>query len=368
MVALGVLVLVVCGSLGFRAVSAERAATLVSRPAMDPSQATGVLATGQWSVWRTLEMHGDRSDHHRRSQWVRYFRQRAGGERAALIFETHETSLKPMAVLADGTVVFARPNQEHLVMVDRRGAVYQTDLSLEIGGERRPAMINAVVEDGVVAQPRPPRGFGADDKAPMLLIPFRNGRPDTSAAIPMTEGEAVAMRPQRAVGRHWPRLAWVDERGLFTFDLITHQAREINFDADVERGFDEVRAFDGRFIVLRRHIVDTDTGKSVARLKDNHPITLHDGVMYEMRDPNKRGQLAIIARDLTADPNQPHELITFDGFTVYWQYNSHRYMRPNMAPAMTEPLPEGLRVFDGERWVIVPHVDRDAPAEDQDTP
>jgi hypothetical protein len=352
--------------LGFRAGLPDLDPALPTRPALDPTKAANVVMTEAWSLWRTQEMMGDRRRRDKRSIHTQYYRQRPGADHADLVYETfHHHQSRPVGVLSDGTVILSNDHQGELKLIDPRGHARQVRPKLPGHDADRLAVLG-VYDEGLFVQPGPQAGQHGN-KSPLYFVPFRDGTLDVAGAVTLTEGDGIVFRQRRPVVAAWPRVAWIDENGLYVFDLISREVSEIAFDGKPERGYDEVRGFDGRFIALRKLVIDTHSGQAVARFNDNRPITIRDGVMYELdvrRGGDRRArELILQARDLRQHPKQTIELTRVPSYDLYWGYGSRRQPSSNVGPSIVQPIDEGLRIFDNEAWITVPYLDRDAEAE-----
>ncbi len=352
------------GGLGLRAGLPGLESSLPTRLALDPTQAVGVVMSESWSVWRTQEMMGNRQRQDQRSVRSQVFRQRAGAEEAELIYESYQQQVpQPSGVLSDGTVLMITNGRRELLMVDRRGVERRIDLIVP-GHESPQVQVHAVCDEGIFIQPSP-HGGRHGNKTPLFFVPFRGGELDFDAATMLTAEEGIAYRARRSMARAWPRVAWFDDEHLYVFDLLSQEIEKLEFrGGKPEKGFDEVRGFDGRFVALRKLVIDTQSGRVVTAQNDNQPIVIRDGVMYEMNvkrvNNNRSTQLTLAARDLLNNPGKQVDLISVDGYDMYWSYGSRRQASPNMGPTIIQPTDQGLRMYDGEAWISVPYLERES--------
>jgi len=355
---------VLAGGLGFRAGLPGLESVLPTRPPLDPTRALSVVMTEDWSLWRTQEIMGDRQRRDKRSVHTQLFRQRPGADHAELVYETFQEQIaQQRGVLSDGTVVMLDAERRDLLLIDRLGQLRRVRLDLT-GRDAPYIAVQGAFDEGLFVQPGPQKKRHGN-KTPMFFVPFRGGQLDEEAAVIVTEGDGIVFR-HRPVVRAWPQAAWIDEHGLFIFDLITGDVSEVEFKGKPERRYDEVRGFDGRFVALRKLVIDTQTGKVVAKFHNNRPITIRDGVMYELDVRKQTNTMTLQARDLTDQPEKTIDLVRVPTYDLYRKYGSRRAPNSNVGPSIVQPTDDGLLIHDGESWITVPYLDRDAdtpPAE-----
>ncbi len=348
---------------GFGGLPPSQNALVETRPALNPTVASALANDHRWSVWRIMDLRGDRRRHDKRTVVSTIYRQRVGSEHAELIYETYsQQSAHVHGVFADGSVVI-RDEQQH-ILIDRHGNKHPLDLAVPGQGNRQ-AMLNAAFDEGLFlqTQPAPGQRNPGVQASPLFFIPIRNGLPAPELAVEVSKGNGVAMRARRGMVRHGSEVAWHDEQGLHVFDLHSHEVRDIEIKRGVaEQGYDEVRGFDGRYVMLRRSAVDLNTGESVVKLNDTRPVTLRDGVLYEVQISNQNrpndSKLSLIARVLDDNPKQARTVLEMRAYLVYINYNNARMPHPGSVEPLFHPLDEGFLYFDGEAWQTQPYYER----------
>lgn len=332
-----------------------------TRGALDPTQAFANGQNERWMVWRTQDMLGDRQRSERRTIRTQLFRQRPGSPVAELIFEDYNQNVaQAVGVFIDGSVLVSA--QDRLVLIDRHGESRTLEINLP-GHRNAKPMLNAAFEEGLFVQPVPQRG--GVRTAPLYFVPFRDGELAGDAAVELTKGDGVRPRVRRPMARSGPEIAWFDEQGLHILDIHTLEVRDAPIKGGRRNAYDEVRAFDGRFVAMRTEVIDLETNKKTLTLNSQaYPLTIRDGVLYELtvqRANPQPSSLVISARPANGDRVKRAEIYRCGAYNVYTGYSTPRPPSVNSAWPAVHVGDDGLRLFDGESWVLVPYTQTDTP-------
>jgi len=359
-------VLLCLGALLTAAVSAgfvalpEPAAVRDTRGGLDPTQAFATVQNERWMVWRTQDMLGDRRQADRRTIRTRIYRQRIGANAAELMFEQHGQRIaQAVGIFLDGSVVIH--DQDEILLIDRHGNPRPLEIDLPGHKDAKP-LLGAAFDEGIFVQPMPMPKRGGVSAAPMYFVPFQNGALDTDAAMEVTEGDGIRPRVNRPMARSGPEIVWHDEQGLHVLDIHALEVRNIPAKGK-NAAYNEVRAFDGRYVALRTEVIDLNTNNKVTALGQAYPVAIRDGVLYEFaveRANPGPSFLVLTAKPLTGNKARTTELKRCDAYNFYTGYSSSRPASVNNNAWQAVHVGDaGIRLFDGQAWTTVPYVEPD---------
>ncbi len=329
-----------------------------------PEEAMLIHAEGDWLIW------GERDEAKRmfpRDPAVnRIYRQRINGADTRLLLEQADpTRLAVWGVLADGTTLIYREDMYHhralLVTVDSLGRSTTRELVVP-DHETQVFFTLAATPRGAIIQPVRTR---ADDRSPLLFVPFEQGRVVEAATVGLSIHGPVRPFPHRPVAHHGGELCWSDDDGVYILDLATRTLREVPINP--EDGLlpnHSVRGFDGKLIVLSSGVIDAQSGELLGRAEQLDPAVMRDGIGYFLVPHRLEAGKPAPRMALRAVPilgGEARTLALVDAFTprVGSGVFATRYRSGH--PYVTE-TELGVRIFNGKQTTIVPFLD---PADHQ---
>jgi len=327
---IGIWVAVVCCLL---IQAAPAGGTDAERPQLDPSSDRGArLLTVQprYALWLSSQLHAGTAGHRAQTFTHRFYRQRLDEPKAELIYEIVDTSVRySAAVRDDGSVLLEARRQFHFVPT--AGPAAKQDLgSLQC---------LAVYPDGLLAEDwsaRERRQF-----PPVYFVPFDGERLRLDDRILVVEAGRKSFAGEEGLGypgepyRRGDALVWVVDSTLHAFDLKSRDRKAVKLGRDLHASY-RVTAFDGATVVCGVYAFDAASGALLGEAE------------YAKRPRNVASVIAVrnaIGYYYESGDLRATDLAARDGASIRVR---------DAQPVVPLQSDDGLTVWDGTRWTLVP--------------
>jgi hypothetical protein len=304
-----------------------------ARRQLDPaSDKAARLLTVQpnYALWLSSELHPDTALHRAQTFTHRFYRQQLDQPRAELVYQLVGASAGYRAtVRGDGSMLLATARQFHFVPTT--GPAFEQDLGwLET---------LAVYPDGVLAEDwsaRDPKQF-----QPVYFLPFDGERLRPGDRILVVDAGVKSFAGEEGLGypgepyRFREVLVWVVDSTLHTFDLKTRERTARRLGCDLHPSY-RVTAFDGSTVVCGIYAFDAASGEVLGEPE------------YAKRPTNVARVFAVrkaIGYYYESGALRAIDLAASDGASIRIR---------EAEPLMPLQSDDGLTVWDGTRWTLVP--------------
>ena len=303
------------------------------RECLDPGMEKARLLKVQngHAVWLVSDLHEETRRHHVQTFTNRLYSQRIGEPHAKLVSEYVGTGVVGyIAIRDDGS----------LLVLSAHSSKFMPVAGEPVGQHLVGYRAHALYPDGALFKdesiPDPER------LPPVYFIPFDGNRWRVDERIQVVDRDVKDFNPEGGLGypcepyRFGDRMVWVTESTLYSFDLKTRKRNTVKLLGVGWHPSYRVKAFDGSTLVCGGYAFDAATGKLLGE-----PV-------YAKRPINVASVFAVRNRigyyydsgDLRAT-----DLTSVDGASV-----SLRKSEP-LVPMQSD---EGLTVWDGKKWAMVP--------------
>lgn len=321
---------VVCSLLLRVAPAGERDA---ARPQLDPSTDSAArLLTVQprYALWLSSQLHGETALYRAQTFTHRFYRQRLDEPRAEWIYELVDTSVRYTAAIRDdGSLLLEAGRQFHFVPTT--GPAVKQELGwLEC---------LAVYSDGLLAEDwsvRDRRQF-----QPVYFVPFDGERLRLDDRILVVETGVKSFAGEEGLGypgepfRRGDVLVWVADSTLHAFDLKSRQRKALKLGRNLHASY-RVTAFDGATVVCGVYAFAAASGELLGEPE------------YAKRPRNVASVFAVrsaIGYYYESGALWATDLGARDGASIRVR---------DALPVVPLQSDDGLTVWDGRRWTLVP--------------
>lgn len=307
--------------------------TDAARRQLDPSSdraARLLTVQPRYALWLSSQLHGGTASHRAQTFTHRFFRQRLEEPKAEWIYELVDTSVRyHAAIREDGSLLLEARRQFHFVPTT--GPAVKQDLGwLEC---------LAVYPDGLLAE-----DWSARDRRqfqPVYFVPFDGERLRLDDRILVVEAGLKSFASEEGLGypgephRRRDVLVWVVDSTLHSFDLKNRQRKALRLGRDLHAS-SRVTAFDGATVVVGAYAFDAASGELLGEPE------------YPKRPANVASVIAVrnaIGYYYESGALRATDLAARDGASIRVR---------DALPVVPLQSEDGLTVWDGRRWTLVP--------------